>query len=164
MSDQPLFRFYPNAYAEDGAFRRSDHTCNICERDAVWLYAGGIYMEGDEPAVCARCMADGSLRRKLPKQSYALQDAMIEGADPALVEEILTATPEVACINTFEWPVIDGMPLAFLGEGDSAPLKSDPAVRAAIREVFDGEDAHGSHALVFRTLDGKTTVAIADLD
>lgn len=164
MSDQPLFRFYPNAYSEGGPFKRSDASCDICQREAVWLYTGGIYMEGESPEVCARCIADGSLRRKLPPDSFTLQDAILEEADGEYADEILYATPGVASINPFEWPAIDGVPLAYLGAGDEKALRSDLAVRAAIKAAFEGEDAHGSHALVFKQIDGPRIIAVPDLD
>ena len=164
MSEQPFFRFYPNAYAEGGPLRRSDAACDICNCESVWLYTGGIYMEGDPPEVCVRCIADGSLRRKLPPDSFTLQDAILEQADAEYADEILYATPGVASINPFEWPVQDGFPLAYLGAGDEKELCSDPAVRAAIKAAFEGEDAHGGHALVFKQIDGPALIAVPDLD
>lgn len=163
MSEQPFFRFYPKAYA-DGVFEPSSEMCDVCDRKAVWLYTGNIYTENEPPNVCARCIADGSLGRKLKPDAFVLQDVVLEGADPALADEILQATPGVACINPFDWPVIEGKPLAFVGQGDDAALKNDPAIRAAICEAFDGEDAHGSHALVFKQIDGDAIVAVPDLD
>ena len=167
MGDQPFFRFYPNAYAEGGPFKRSQELCDICDREAVWLYTGGIFMEGEEPSVCARCMADGSLRRKLPKESFTLQDIALGGVGQALADEILTATPEVSCFNTFDWPAIDGVPLAYLGVGDDAALKGDRGAYAAIKAAFEEmgeEDGHPSHALVFKQIDGPAYVAVIDLD
>lgn len=167
MSDQPHFRFYPNAYADGDAFQRSDQVCDICEREAVWLYTGEIYIEGEPPSVCARCMASGALRERLPADSYVLQDIVLEGADEHLADEILLATPSVASINPFEWPVIDGEPLAYVGVGDAASLKGNTRVQRAIAEAFAdlGEGGgHASHALVFKRLDEDEHVAVIDMD
>lgn len=167
MSDQPYFRFYPNAYADGDAFEHSDERCDICARAAVWRYTGEIYMEGDPPSVCARCMASGALRERLPADSYVLQDIVLEGADDDLADEILLATPSVASINPFEWPVIDGEPLAYIGVGDAASLKGNTKAQRAIAEAFTdlGEDSgHPSHALVFKRLDDDEYVAVIDMD
>jgi uncharacterized protein CbrC (UPF0167 family) len=164
VSDQPHFRFYPNAYAEGGPFKRSLERCEICDRPAVWLYSGEIYAEDDAPPVCARCIASGALRTHMPKDGFVMQDIVIEDVEAELAAEILYRTPGVASINCFGWPVRDGQPLAYLGVGDEAGLRADASVRAAILEASGGEETHGSHALMFRSLDGATTVAVFDFD
>ncbi|MES1200728.1 MAG: CbrC family protein [Pseudomonadota bacterium] len=168
MTDQPHFRFYPNAYAdEEGAFEASEETCDVCSRKAVWLYTGEIYAEGEPPSVCARCISDGSLRKRLPRDSYTMQDIMLEDAEPDLADEVLYATPSVASLNPFEWPVRNGKPLAFMGAGDSPSLKGNAAARAAIKHAFEeagDDDGHPSHTLVFKQIDGNFHVAVIDLD
>jgi uncharacterized protein CbrC (UPF0167 family) len=167
LSDQPVFRFYPNAYEDGGPFKPSAETCDICEREAVWLYTGEIYCEGEPPSVCARCMASGAVRQRLPPASYTLQDITLEDADEDLTNEVLLATPGVASINPFNWPVIDGEPLAFVGAGDDASLKRNAAAQRAIAEAFaelGEESGHPSHALVFKRLNTDEYVAVIDLD
>ena len=167
MSDQPHFRFYPNAFADGDAFERSEEFCDVCERTAVWRYVGEIYMEGEPPTVCARCMASGALRERLPTDSYVLQDIVLEGADDDLADEILLATPSVASVNPFEWPVIDGEPLAYVGVGDAASLKGNTRAQRAIAAAFadlGDEEGHASHALVFKQLEDDEYVAVIDMD
>ena len=167
MSQQPPFRFYPNAYAEGGPFKRSDQPCDLCERKAVWLYAGEIYLEDEPPSVCARCLASGALAKRLPPDSFVLQDIVLEGADKELATEILYATPNVASINPFEWPVLDGEPLAYVGIGDDASLKRNANAQRAIARAFADigeETGHASHALVFKRLEEDEYVAVIDMD
>ena len=167
MSDEPPFRFYPNAYAEGGPFKRSDEPCDLCERKGVWLYAGEIYLEDEPPNVCASCLASGALARRLPQDSFVLQDIVLEGADEALAAEILCATPNVASINPFEWPVLDGEPLAYIGIGDEASLKRNANAQRAIARAFADigeEKGDASHALVFKRLDQEEYVAVIDMD
>jgi len=167
VSDQPHFRFYPNAYAEGGSFKRSDETCDVCERQAVWLYTGEIYLEDEPPSVCARCLASGALRQRLPDDSFVLQDVVLEGADEALTNEVLYATPNVASINPFEWPVSDGEPLSYVGVGDDPSIKRNAKAQRAITEAFSDlgeEGGHPSHALVFKRLDEDDYTAVIDMD
>jgi len=49
---------------------------------------------------------------------------------------LLERTPGVACFNPFEWPVLDSMPMAFLGYGEDEGLLAIDAVRSAINETF----------------------------
>ena len=166
MSDQPYFRFYPNAYAEGGSFKRSQQACDVCARAAVWLYTGAIYMQGEPPRVCARCMASGALRERLSGDAFVLQDIVLEGADEAMANEILQATPSVASLNPFAWPVSAGEPLAYIGVGDEEALKRNAKAQRAIAEAFAafGEDGHPSHALVFKHLDEDNYLAVIDMD
>jgi len=166
VSDQPHFRFYPNAYAEGGPFKRSQQACDVCGRQAGWLYTGGIYMEGEPPSVCALCMASGALRKHMPADAYLLQDIVLEGADEDLANEVLLATPGVASLNPFAWPVIDAEPLAYIGVGDEAALKANASAQRAIVEAFAerGEAGHPSHTLVFKQRDKDQYVAVIDMD
>src|SRR5262249_54244537 len=151
VTDQPHFRFYPDAYGEDGAFKASNELCDVCERPAVWLYTGEIYVAGEPPSVCARCMASGALAARLGRDAFALQDIVIDGADEELANEVLFATPGVASINAFEWPVVEGEPLVYVGAGDKAALKHNTRAQRAIIAAFaeiGGETGHPSHALV----------------
>ncbi len=133
----------------------------------MWRYIGEIYMEDEPPIVCARCMASGALRARLPAESYVLQDIVLEGANEELANEVLLATPSVASINPFAWPVIDGEPLAYVGIGDDVSLKNDAAAQRAIARAFAdlGEAAgHSSRALVFKALEAEDYVAVIDMD
>lgn len=166
MTDQPFFRFYPNAYAEGGPFEKSDEECGVCARPAGWLFTGVIYHESDDdPNVCARCIAEGGLSKVAP--GYTLHDMQFADApDAAMAEEIEQRTPGFATWNAFEWPVREGKPLAFMGYGSDPSLRTAEAL-AAIAEVFADfslEDADPSHALLFKTLDGDAYVAVLDLD
>lgn len=163
MTDQPFFRFSPRAY-ETGSFEASDEKCDLCGRPCVWQYDEGIYAATKQPDfVCARCLADDKLRAYFGAEDYLLHDISLEGVDEAIETELLQRTPGVASFNPFEWPVRDGMPLAFIGYGDDEAVLADPAARLAIAEAFEGEDS-SSYALVFRTLDGGAYEVVADFD
>ena len=164
--EQPHFRFNPRAYEPGRAFEASDRICGNCARPCVWEHTAGVYAR--KPTIlCARCIAAGSLETVLGGR-YSFHDGEVEeGCDPALEVELLERTPGVACFNPFEWPVIDGVPLAFLGYGEDEALLGIPAVEAAMAAAFDelGWDAGPSpYALIFRALDGETYRVVVDLD
>lgn len=164
--DKPYFRFNPAAYRN--VFEESEERCDVCLRLCGWKYRGGIYMAGDCPTVCARCMADGRLAAFLGDARFQLNDRVEDGADPALEDEVLRRTPAVECFNPFEWPVLDGRPLAFVGYGEDEALIALPEVQAAIGEAFGALgwtfDGPSPYALVFREIDGPRYVAVVDLD
>ena len=162
MSEQPFFRFYPGAYSEGGPFERSDEICGVCQRPAGWLFIGVIYKAGeDDPIVCARCVADGSLDRVAP--GYVLHDMDFSDApDAELAREVEQRTPGFATWNAFVWPVQDGKPLAFMGYGSDVPEAK--AAVAALFEEYDLENSDPANALVFKPLDGGGVVAVLDLD
>lgn len=76
-------------------------------------------------------------------------------------------TPGVACFNPFDWPVLDGKPLAFLGYGDEPGLSDQPDVRAAVAREFavHGVEAEASpYALIFKEIDGSRYRVVLDSD
>ena len=166
--DQPFFRFHPGAYEAKRTFETSDEPCDACGRPCVWKYTGGVYANAAEPVVCARCIADGSLGRLLGEADYALHDVELEGAAAELEDELLRRTPGVASFNPFPWPVLDGVPLAFIGYGEDEALIALPKVRAAMAEAFAeiGWEAEGPspYALLFREVAGVRWRAVVDLD
>ncbi|MFT3727180.1 MAG: CbrC family protein [Terricaulis sp.] len=166
MSDKPHFRFYPDAYAEGGPFEASDATCDVCQRAAAWLFIGVIYKEDDDDLnVCARCIADGSLRQRVP--NYTLHDMEFsEAPEAAVAEEIEQRTPGFSTWNAFVWPVRNGTPLVFLGYGADTALQTveaEQAIRYAADE-WEIDELDPQHALLFRTLDGEETIAVLDFD
>lgn len=165
-SDQPHFRFNPNAYVGGLSFEPSNDICEACSRPRVWKYAHNIYA-ARKPGVCARCISEGRLHSLLGDSAFLLHDAHIEDAEPALLSEVLHRTPGFATFNPFKWPVFDGKPLAFMGYGENADLFAMPSVRTAIREAFDafGWDCEPSpYALVFKEIDGDRCQVSVDLD
>ncbi len=167
--DRPFFRFYPGAYESEGVFETSDAPCDVCNRPCVWRYDSIIYVAGDEPVVCARCIASGKLSAYFGERSFSLHDVELECADPDLAEELLKRTPNVSSFNPYEWPVLDGRPLAFIGHGDDAGVWSQPAARAAMqsawRQMYE-EDLNEPtpYLLVFRELDGDRYGTAFDFD
>ncbi|WP_312589747.1 CbrC family protein [Comamonas terrigena] len=166
---QPFFRFNPGAYQEGRAFEPSDETCGVCAQPCGWKYRGNIYMRADGPTICACCIADGRLGALLEGEGFSFHDVELDGADPALEQELLERTPGVACFNPFEWPVLDSMPMAFLGYGEDKGLLAIDAVRSAISETFAEvgwtEPAGPSpYLLVFKEVNGDRYRAVLDLD
>jgi uncharacterized protein CbrC (UPF0167 family) len=164
--DKPDFRF--NAPAYDNVFAASEESCGVCSRPCVWKYTGVIYMAGDQPTVCARCIADGRLAAFLGDRRFQLHDVFLDDADPALEEEVLQRTPGVSCFNPFVWPVIDGKPLAFVGYGEDEALIASPEVQAAIGEAFQelgwSFEGPSPYALVFKEIGGPRYRVVVDLD
>jgi uncharacterized protein CbrC (UPF0167 family) len=166
-SDKPFFRFHPGAYAR-GSFIASRAPCDVCERPSVWLYDGAIYIGGDKPAVCARCVSDGKLTAFLDGK-HSMHDADFNGqVDDDLADEVMQQTPGFSTFNAFEWPVLNGKPMVYVGHGDEDEIWDDPAAAAAIRKLYKDEglpvDGTTPYAIVFRELDGTRHVAIRDLD
>lgn len=167
-SKQPAFRFFPAAYEAEGVFVRTDDPCEVCRQPSVWRYEGGIYVEGKGPRTCAGCIAEGRLASFLKPRRFMLQDIQLDTVDEDVAEELLQRTPGVTSFNPFTWPVIDRMPLAFIGYGDDKHIWDMPEARAAIIAAF-GEldsacDGPSPYALVFRTLDGVRYFAVIDMD
>ena len=167
MSDKPSFRFHPDAYAH-GCFEESDEACAACGRACVWKYANHIYALPPEPeAICARCIADGSVAQAVPEGDYSLHDLSFDD-EPSddLMAEVEQRTPGFATYNPFVWPVRDSVPLAFLGFGEDDNLAREPQVKAAIAALAKemGSEVAPSDAMIFRTLDGATYVATLDMD
>jgi uncharacterized protein CbrC (UPF0167 family) len=141
----------------------------VCGRAAVWLYDGGVYAAG-APAVCARCLADGSLSRHL-EHDFSLHDAdFADDVDEALDDEVMQRTPGFSTFNPFTWPVMDGKPMAFVGHGDEDATWDDPAAAEAVRRLYAGRGEPMKagettpYAIVFREVDGDRHVAIVDFD
>ena len=160
MSEAPHFRFNPNAY-ENSCLEESDDACGVCGRACGWRYVGNIYMVGDPPIVCARCIAEGGLGRKYSCGFHDMEFS--EEPDAALVEEIEVRTPGFATYNPFTWPVRDGMPMAFVGYGDDRDLLKAPGVLDAVEGVTGFRGA-SSNTLIFREVDGDGIEAVLDLD
>ena len=84
--------------------------------------------------------------------------------------ELLQRTPGVACFNPYEWPVLDGKPLAFQGYGEDEAILKNADAQAAIKTAFDEEDwefepgTPTPYALVFKEIDGDRYKAVIDLD
>ena len=103
------------------------------------------------------------------EDGFSLHDIDFEDIDPGLQEELLCRTPGVACFNPFSWPVIDGMPMAFLLYGDEkSELWELPTVKDAVRLAFgdwpwDGKTP-GSYVLLFKQTDGDQYRAVIDPD
>ena len=166
--DKPYFRFNPNACSVGREFEASDGICDVCNSPCVWVYKGGIYTGGEEPTVCARCIADGRLATYLNDAHFQLHDIDVDDVDPALEDELLRRTPGISSFNPFPWPVLDRKPLAFLGYGEDERLLSEPDVVTAIEEAFKelGWEFEGPtpYALIFKEVDGKRYRAVVDLD
>jgi uncharacterized protein CbrC (UPF0167 family) len=165
--DKPHFRFHPDAYAR-GTFRSSDQACDVCARPSVWLYDGSVYVAGEQPAVCARCIASGRLSAFLDRR-FGLHDSDLQDeVDEALEREVMQRTPGFSTFNAFTWPVLDGKPMVYVGHGDEDETWENPAAAAAIRKLYEDEgdpvEETTPYALVFRELDGPRHVAILDLD
>jgi uncharacterized protein len=166
--DQPHFRFNPGAYEDGHSFERSSDVCEVCSRPCVWKYTGSVYVEEEPAIVCARCIANGELGRFLGDEHFSLHDIMMSGSEPSLKMEVLQRTPGVASYNPFDWPVLDGKPLAFVGYGEDEDLLDIAAVRSAIEAAFGeiGQKFEGptSYALVFKEIDGERYRSVVDFD
>lgn len=168
MSDQPAFRFHPDAY-EHGCFEASEQACAACGRPCVWKYTQHIYALPPEPtAICARCIADGAVAKAVTDGDYGLHDFSFD-AEPeaALADEVERRTPGFATYNPFVWPVRNGSPLVFLGFGADANLGDVAPVKAAVATLateMGVDEINAADALIFRTLDGEAYVATLDLD
>ena len=167
--DQPHFRFHPGAYLPRGSFEVSTDVCEVCARPCTWKYTGCVYIAGDDPLVCARCIADGRLAEAFFQDGHcSLHDINLTGADPALEDELLHRTPQVSSFNPYPWPVLDGTPLAFVGYGEDEDLIRLPEVRQAIDEEFKSVgwkfEGPTPYALIFKELDGERYRAVLDLD
>lgn len=166
---KPHFRFNPYAYAEGRDFVLTEEVCEVCGRPSVWKYTGCIYGAIDHQSVCARCISNGALEVHLGEDEYDLHDITLVGAVAEYERELLKRTPGVASFNPFDWPVVDGIPLAFIGYGEDERLLKIVDVQSAIRAAFSEIDAdyNGSltpYVLVFRELTGERYTAVIDLD
>lgn len=190
MTDAPPFRFYPSAYdPEKGQFQSSQASCDVCQNPCVWEFTGTIYMIGTEPKVCARCLHSGALKSFLSTyedtdrraqrsrsqnwdpSSFSLHDIDLESEiNTAIEDELLERTPTVDCFNPFEWPVQDGMPMAWIGTGREKSLIKSPAIWAAMKkawsDLWPDEVLTGptDYLLIFQSLDGAHFRAVVDLD
>jgi uncharacterized protein CbrC (UPF0167 family) len=134
----------------------------------VWQYNAHIYALPPEPeAICARCIADGSVANVVPDGDYGLHDCEFDSkTSEALAAEVEQRTPGFATYNPFIWPVRNRVPLAFLGFGADEPLKGNRGVKgaiAALAEEMNGEIAP-DYAMIFKALDSDEYVATLDLD
>ena len=169
-NNKPHFRFYPGAYRRTGPFSEDVSTCDVCNRANARLYSGVIYSAADErPSVCACCIADGRLEEYFGDTPFEMHDAELLNTTADIAAELLRRTPGVASFNAFEWPVLDGMPLAFIGYGNEKEVWSNPkavsAMRAAWRSIYEEElETETPYLLVFKEIDGSRICSIVDLD
>jgi uncharacterized protein len=168
-TDKPFFRFNPNAFEKGRAFEQSSDQCDVCKKPAVWRHTLGVYAVL-EPEICARCIFDGTVAAFLENDSFAFHDIEVDEIDPELYTELLQRTPGIATFNPFTWPVLDGMPLAFIGYGDDLDVMSDLRAQKEIAKVF-GElgdkvllGAPCPYALVFREIDGERYIVEVNYD
>jgi uncharacterized protein len=164
---KPHFRFYPSAYEAKGVFKSSAEACGVCGEACGWRYTGNIYAIKHPEIVCAVCIASGRLRTHLGNMQ--LHDVVLDGAEAELERELLERTPGVSCFNPFAWPVVDGVPLAFIGYGDDSALQDIAAARDAVKRAgnecgIDDLEMPTPYALVFKTLDDERYEAAVDFD
>lgn len=168
--DQPFFRFHPRAYEIGRTFDRANDPCDVCARACVGRYTGVIYtVREHEAVVCARCIADGRLATFLQEPYCTLHDVVVlDGVAGSLAAELLQRTPRVSCFNPYPWPVLDGMPLPFIGYSDDRALVERVEVREAVADAFAEldlpDDQPTPYALVFREVGGDRWRAAVDLD
>jgi uncharacterized protein len=170
---QPHFRFFPGAYefcaGSEDVFRTESGPCDCCGMRDIHAYQGVIYWARNIAfTICAQCIADGRLAALLGiGESYSLHDvevAELDWRDP-LVTEVKQRTPGFATFNPFEWPVHDGMPMAFMGYGDEAKWEHVPEALAAMRMENEGEDCFPApYVLIFKQVDGPAYRAVLDFD
>lgn len=165
--DQPHFRFVPGAYEDNLCFLPSQEACGICGKPCVWKYSGNVYAVNDPASLCARCIADGSLTRHFGKETFGFHDNDVD-ASTAYWEEINHRTPGIPTWNPIIWPVIGGMPLAFVASGESKRFPIGPNVDKAIANAWNeiGWDTPGevSYVLLFKQIDGPEYRAVIDFD
>lgn len=159
---KPHFRFYPGAYNAGGPFAESSEPCDLCNEPCGQRYTGSIYGEAPPAIVCAACIHAGRL-------GDHLHDVSVDGARPELEVELLARTPGVVSFNPFPWPVIDGVPLAFIGYGDDEALQNNQAASAAVIDAateykFQDFTMPTPYALIFKQTDGARHVAVIDMD
>lgn len=142
----------------------SSERCNVCRNACDWRYIGGIYARQKPEVVCATCISDGGLRAHI-SGTMSLHDIELDDAKPELERELRERTPGVACFNPFRWPVLDGVPLAFIGYGDDKSLPCNPNIQAAVTRAA-GEDfpLPTPYALIFKELNGDRYEAAIDFD
>lgn len=165
--DRPYFRFVPGAFENNLCFERSDKKCDICAKACLWKYNGNIYAVNDPDTVCARCIADGNLAKHFGAETFGLHDMEVD-ISPPLWEEINHRTPGIPTYNAITWPVINGVPCAFVAAGDSSDFPRgsdvDAAVADAWRERGLGDQGALRYILLFRQMNGKDYRAVVDLD
>lgn len=168
-ADKPAFRFHPGAY-ERGSLVKSEEPCDACGEPSGWLYNNVVYVADDEPQVCARCISSGKLVDHF-EDDYQLHDADFDGdVDDDMAEEIMQRTPGFSTYNAFEWPVLDGKPMVYVGHGDEDTTWANPQAAEAIRKLWADRGQplkpgqKTPYGMVFRELDGDRYTAIIDLD
>lgn len=165
--DQPHFRFVPRAYEDNLCFLPSQEACDICGKPCIWTYAGNVYAVNDPASLCARCIADGSLTRHFGNETFGFHDNEVD-ADPAYWEEINHRTPGIPTWNPIKWPVIGGMPLAYVASGESKRFPTGSMVDKAVTDAWSeiGWDTPGDpgYVLLFKQIDGPEYRAIIDFD
>lgn len=165
---QPFFRFNPNAYDDNGPFKASDAPCDVCTRESVWISQVVV----PDISVCARCIANNDLGRFINKRHFILVgDITLSAAlDEEIKSELFLNTPCVSSYNPFEWQVLEGIPMAFVGYGEDKGLWKIPnavrAMQAAWEEFYPDTvlDGPTSYLMVFKEVEGEKYTAIIDLD
>jgi len=169
---EPLFRFHPNAFADEAVFVPFKGMCASCAKPAKHRYQGVIYVAAEyrDLVICPECIAAGCLTSLFGTADYALHDCEFsEDCDPTLSEEVMRCTPGFATFNPFIWPVIDGVPLAFIGYSDDLDPEAQPEVFAAMqvehaRYSYDPLTGASPYFLIFQEVGGGKYVASLDLD
>jgi uncharacterized protein len=166
-TDQPYFRFVPSAYENELCFTSSQQQCEICEKPCVWRYTGNVYAVNDPEILCARCIADGRLGKHFGSESFGLHDSDV-GASRAFWEEINHRTPGIPTWNPIQWPVIEGIPLAFVAVGETKQFPTgadvDDAVAKAWQKIEHENLGPINYVLLFKQIDGPQYRAIIDFD
>lgn len=173
VEDKPTFRFHPGAYDDAACMEKSSSLCDVCSRPCVWKYLGGIYgpPETDTLVLCARCLSQGTLETHLKGASFEMHDVDFDvPIDDTIEREVMQRTPAIVSFNPFSWPVMDGLPLAYIGTGDTATLWQIADIQAAMKttwaEDIGGEALDGPtpYLLIFKQLDQDIYRAVVDFD
>lgn len=180
---KPHFRFFPGCYEAEwqgySVFSQSSETCDVCGKRDIWRYNGTIYWTlPEETIVCAQCISEGRLAELVPEDqradksearlhAYSLHDTEVDDLDwrDPLAVEVKSRTPGFPTFNPFDWPTLDGTPMAFMGYGDEEKWKAVPEALAAMREANEGEDIFPcAYLLLFKEVDGTGFKAVIDPD
>jgi uncharacterized protein len=171
--DKPFFRFNPRAYELDGTFVESTEICDVCDQDCVWEYDSSLYAAVDDFTMCARCIFEGRISDVIKDKHFSFNCLDISGVDAELRTELEQRTPGFATYNPFQWPVLDGMPLAFIGYGEEAVIVNDTkaqlAIAAAFAHIYDDHEVYevgtpNHYALVFKEISGDRYMVEKNFD
>ena len=166
---KPHFRFFPKAYKDDSVFVQTEEFCEICGQPAGWMYAGITYTAGAKKNTCASCLSSGRLAESCGDHGMSLHDCELAEVSPDLEREVLQRTPGFSTFNAFDWPVSQGLPLAYVGHGEDLAFAENPPAREVIRragmEIGQSDwDYPAPYVLIFQELRSGEYTAILDLD